>query len=72
MHYGREFLSVAMWDSEKAQHLRETCARVRSRRSLSPHLTDSLPLVHNRLLAVGEWVQAERRVTFSFPTFQLS
>jgi len=29
MHYGREFLSVAMWDSEKAQHLRETCARVR-------------------------------------------
>ncbi|GAA5832338.1 hypothetical protein JCM11251_006414 [Rhodosporidiobolus azoricus] len=27
MHYGREFLSVAMWDSDKAQHLRETCAR---------------------------------------------
>lgn len=31
MHYGREFLSVAMWDSEKAQHLRETCARVSRR-----------------------------------------
>ncbi|GAA6013752.1 hypothetical protein JCM11491_005086 [Sporobolomyces phaffii] len=30
MHYGREFLSVAMWDSEKAQHLRETCARTLS------------------------------------------
>lgn len=28
MHYGREFLSVGMWDSDKAQHLRETCARV--------------------------------------------
>jgi hypothetical protein len=29
MHYGREFLSMpAMWDSEKAQHLRSTCARV--------------------------------------------
>ncbi|GAA5909358.1 hypothetical protein JCM8208_005716 [Rhodotorula glutinis] len=27
MHYGREFLSVGMWDSDKAQHLRETCAR---------------------------------------------
>ncbi|GAA5894698.1 hypothetical protein JCM5296_002258 [Sporobolomyces johnsonii] len=27
MHYGREFLSVQMWDSDKAQHLRETCAR---------------------------------------------
>ncbi|GAA6003768.1 hypothetical protein JCM10207_003589 [Rhodosporidiobolus poonsookiae] len=27
MHYGREFLSIAMWDSDKAQHLRETCAR---------------------------------------------
>ncbi|GAA5941155.1 hypothetical protein JCM10213_001733 [Rhodosporidiobolus nylandii] len=26
MHYGREFLSQAMWDSDKAQHLRETCA----------------------------------------------
>lgn len=34
MHYGREFLSIQMWDSEKAQHLRETCARV----SLSPPL----------------------------------
>lgn len=29
MHHGREFLSLGMWDSEKAQHLRETCARVR-------------------------------------------
>ncbi|KAM0791763.1 hypothetical protein ACM66B_004027 [Microbotryomycetes sp. NB124-2] len=27
MHYGREFLSMQMWDSEKAQHLRETCVR---------------------------------------------
>ncbi|GAA5983915.1 hypothetical protein JCM11641_006420 [Rhodosporidiobolus odoratus] len=27
MHYGREFLSMSMWDSDKAQHLRETCAR---------------------------------------------
>ncbi|GAA5866376.1 hypothetical protein JCM8547_000758 [Rhodosporidiobolus lusitaniae] len=27
MHYGREFLSIGMWDSDKAQHLRETCAR---------------------------------------------
>ncbi|KAK4055032.1 hypothetical protein OIO90_003373 [Microbotryomycetes sp. JL221] len=25
MHYGREFLSMGTWDSEKAQHLRETC-----------------------------------------------
>ncbi|GJN90348.1 hypothetical protein Rhopal_003358-T1 [Rhodotorula paludigena] len=30
MHYGREFLSVSMWDSDKAQHLRETCARTLS------------------------------------------
>ncbi|GAA6061141.1 hypothetical protein JCM10212_001741 [Sporobolomyces blumeae] len=30
MHYGREFLSVGMWDSDKAQHLRETCARTLS------------------------------------------
>lgn len=28
MHYGREFLSVKMWDSDKAQHVRYTCARV--------------------------------------------
>ncbi|KAK4698670.1 hypothetical protein P7C70_g7601, partial [Phenoliferia sp. Uapishka_3] len=27
MHYGREFLSVQMWDSDKAQHLRQVCAR---------------------------------------------
>ncbi|KAM0746859.1 hypothetical protein T439DRAFT_329545 [Meredithblackwellia eburnea MCA 4105] len=27
MHYGREFLSVQMWDSDKAQHLRSVCAR---------------------------------------------
>ena len=26
MHYGREFLSIQMWNSEKAQQLRETCA----------------------------------------------
>ncbi len=30
MHYGREFLSVQKWDSEKAQQLRETCARTLS------------------------------------------
>ncbi|SCV73523.1 BQ2448_7449 [Microbotryum intermedium] len=28
MHYGREFLSLSMWDSEKAQNCRKTCARV--------------------------------------------
>lgn len=27
MHYGREFLSVQMWDSDKAQHLRSVCAK---------------------------------------------
>ncbi|SGZ01293.1 BQ5605_C033g11136 [Microbotryum silenes-dioicae] len=27
MHYGREFLSLSMWDSEKAQNCRKTCAR---------------------------------------------
>jgi len=28
MHYGREFLSMDMWESERASHLRTTCARV--------------------------------------------
>lgn len=41
MHYGREFLSVGMWDSDKAQHLRETCARV----SLSKPFFVTSPLV---------------------------
>lgn len=30
MHYGREFLSLDLWESEKAAHLRSTCARVLS------------------------------------------
>lgn len=30
MHYGREFLSVQQWNSEKAQNLRQACARVRT------------------------------------------
>lgn len=39
MHYGREFLSIHMWDSEKAQHLRETCSRVSLRPWIFLHCT---------------------------------
>jgi hypothetical protein len=28
MHYGRAFLSNDLWDSERAQHFRYSCARV--------------------------------------------
>lgn len=65
MHYGREFLSVAMWDSEKAQHLRETCARVSV--SISYHLSFVLKLRFSRMnrpSAVGAWVPVRSAATF--------
>lgn len=60
MHYGREFLSIQMWNSEKAQHLRETCARVSTLRSAllccsrgAAMLTVSAPA--RRLSPRGAW-----------------
>lgn len=52
MHYGREFLSVGMWDSDKAQHLRETCARVRP---AFLHTPERATLTDSELQTLGTW-----------------
>lgn len=52
MHYGREFLSVGMWDSDKAQHLRETCARVRPAFLYTP---ERATLTDSELQTLGTW-----------------
>jgi len=69
MHYGREFLSVAMWDSEKAQHLRETCARVscsQPQYMMSVLTVYTSPLTDSQQLGNGFWLK-QSHLSSSFP-----
>lgn len=50
MHYGREFLSIQMWDSEKAQNLRAMCVEVR----FAPHLSRTTSLT-SLLQTLASW-----------------